>query len=185
MLKIRRLKRYRTAKYPRRKYVPKVPVPAGELIRRGGVSLLLLALIENLGCENPFGGGSGVTGPPPVRADLITENEARQIIMPVFTDNGISLDEDYRLAFQPNEPDSTILYIDGYNDSLRVGYEYFTEQDDDTFTPLVKSALVDSLNANGPYIKTVGSITDNPYNREGLELIIEAFIDTLKAHGII
>lgn len=185
MLKIRRLKRYRTAKYPRRKYAPKVPGLVDGLIRRGGVSLVLLALIENLGCDNPFGGGGvGVTGPPPVAPDMVTENEARQIITQVFTGTGISLDENYRLAFQPSEPDSTILYVDGYNDSLRVGYEYLTPQDV-IFTQSVRSALADSAKASGPYIKTIGETIDNSNNRENLEMEIEAFIDTLKAHGII
>ena len=183
MLKIRRIKRYRTAKYPRRKYAQNKPGPAGDLLKRGGVSLVMLSLIEALGCDNN-GGGIGVTGPPPIVPDTVTENEARQIITQVFTSEGIVLNEDYRLAFQPSEPDSTVLWVDGYNDSLRVGYEYVYGSDHNTFGPVL-NALADSAEASGPYIKTVSEYLDNPPALENLELEIEAFIDTLKAHGVI
>lgn len=183
MLRIRPVKSYRAAKYPRRKYRARVPGPGSDLLKRGGVSLLLLAFIEGLGCEDNVV-TNGITGPPPIPGDMITENEARQIVTRVFTDNGIGLIEDYRLAFQPDEPDSTILFVDGYNDSLRVGYEYVTDPDYPTFGP-AWAALADSAEADGPYIRTVTEYTDDPRSVEIIELEIEAFIDTLKARGVI
>lgn len=183
MLRIRPVRRYRAAKYPRHKYAAHVPGPGSDLLKRGGVSLMLLAFLEGLGCEDNVV-TTGATGPPPIDPDMITETEARQIITQVFTDNGIGLVEDYRLAFQPGEPDSTILFVDGYNDSLRVGYEYVTDPDYSTFGP-AWAALADSAEADGPYIRTVSEYTDEPRSVEVLELEIEAFIDTLKSRGVI
>ncbi len=185
MLRIRRLKRYRTARYPRRNYAPWKSGPAEDLLKRGGASLVLLSIIEALGCGDVT---TGTTGPPPVRPDLMTENEARQIITQVFTNNGIVLDEDYRLVLQPylpDMPDPVVLYIDGYNDSLRVGYEYVTGQDYDTFTRQVVDALSDSAETGGMHIKTVDEVFDFSSSREELEQIIESFMDTLRAQGVI
>ena len=82
-------------------------------------------------------------------------------------------------------PDSTVLYIDGYNDSLRVGYEYIADKDRDDFTYDVVDALADSTEADGPYIKTVNEVIDHSSSQDHLELTVESFIDTLKAHGVI
>lgn len=183
MLRIQRVRRYNTAKYPRREYTARAPGPGSDLLKRGGVSLLLLAFLEGIGCEDNVV-TNGTTGPPPIPGDMITENEARQIITRVFTDNGIGLIEDYRLAFQPDKPDSTILWVDGYNDSLRVGYEYITNPDYSTFGP-ARAALADSAEADGPYVKTINQLEDTPHKLEIFELYIETFIDTLKARGVI
>lgn len=177
MLKVRRLKRYRTAKYPRHEYISKEPGPADELLKLGGTSILLLALMENSGCA--------VTGPPPVDPDMITENEARQIITQVFDENGITLDEDYQLVLRSSANDSILFNVDGFNDSLQVGYEYFAVPNDNPFDQTAYEALNDSAQASGPYVKTLDEIPrDVPY-RDLLERRVEAFIDSLKAHGII
>lgn len=186
MLKVRRLARYRAAKYPRWNYAPWKPGPAADLLRRGGVSLTLLSLIEALGCDN--GITTGTTGPPPVMPDLMTENEARQIITQVFTNNGITLGEDYRFVLQPYPPeipDSVVLSVDGYNDSLRVGYEYVTGRDHDTFTAQVLDALSDSAETGVTHIKTVNQVSDLPSSRDHLEYIFESFMDSLRAQGVI
>jgi hypothetical protein len=181
VLKIRRMARYSAARYPRGPYKPNQPGTVESLAKRGGATLLLLALYEACG-------DSGVTGPPPVMPDMVTESEARQIITGVFDRNGIDLEEDYRLVFQMGPGDSVVLDVDGFNDSLLVGYEYVVPDDRSTFNDEVRDSLRQAANNTGPYIKTLEAMDkypgDDSYIRR-LETQIEAFVDTLKAHGVI
>ena len=181
MLKIRRIARYTDAKYPRGPYHPyRRGVPAS-LATRGAATLFLLALYE--ACD-----GTGVTGPPPVVPDLVTESEARSIITSVFDRNGIALDEDIRLVLQMGPADSAVLDIDGYSDSLRVGYEYISPEDRATFTGEVLDSLLRAEITAGPYIKAVDAVEKEPGDDsyiQRLESTIEAFIDSLKANGVI
>jgi len=179
MLNVRRLKRYRTAKYPQKDYALKETHCVDDLIKRGGTSLLVMSIIEAAGC------GYGGSGPPPVMPDLVTETEARQIITRVFGHHGITLDEDYHLVLRSSANDSILVNVDGFNDSLRVGYEYYSEQDHYPFNHMAYKALNDSAQASGPYVKTLDGVPlDIPY-RDLLERRVEAFIDSLKSHGII
>lgn len=179
MLRVRRLKRYHKAKYPRKEYTVNEPNAADDLIKRCGVSLLVMSIIETVG--SCYGG----SGPPPVMPDLVTETEARQIITRVFGRYGISLDENYPLVLRSGANDSIRVNVDGFNDSLRVGYEYYSEQDYNPFNNTADKALNDSAQASGPYVKTLDGIPlDSPY-RVLLERRVEAFIDSLKSHGII
>lgn len=181
MLTIRRVKRYRVARYPRGRYSDYTPPLPESLVKRGAVSLFALAALETLGCDS----GNGVTGPPPLPPDLVTENEARQIIEQVFVDNGVQLGRDLPFILHLAADDSVTLDLDGFNSPLRVGYEYVIENDWATFTPQVWNALDSLANENGPYIKPVEAIEETGDYSSVLRATVQEFIDTLKAHGVI
>lgn len=183
MLKIRRVSRYSSAKYPRGSFRPYRRGVAESMATRGAATLLLLALYE--ACSDS---GNGVTGPPPLPPDMVTESEARQIITGVFDRNGIDLEEDFRLVFQMGPGDSVVLDVDGFNDSLRVGYEYVAPDDRQVFAPEVIDSLWQAASGGGPFIKTLDAgykYHGNTQYIEELELQIEEFIDSLKANGVI
>ncbi len=154
MLTIRRVKRYRKARYPRGRYSDYTPPLPESLVKRGAVSLFALAALEIARLRH----WNGTTGPPPLPPKLVTENEARQIIEQVFVDNGVQLERDLPFILHLAADDSVTLDLDGYNSSLRVGYEYVIENDWATFTPQVWNALDSLANENGPYIKPVRAI---------------------------
>jgi hypothetical protein len=185
MLTIQQVKRYCIARYPKEVYSRKGRSLPKTLLERGAVSLVMLALLEF--CDH--GGlraGVGMMGPPPALPELLTENEARQIIEHVFADNGVVLDNDVRLVLHYGQNDSAELILDGFNDSLEVGYEYAYSREDTVFTANVREALEDSLaNNDAPYIKVLNSIHKYPGQQEFLEHAVEQFIDTLQAHGVI
>jgi hypothetical protein len=180
MLEIRRVNRYQTARYPIGRYVRNVPPLPESLVKRGAMSLLALAVLETLSCDN----GTGTTGPPPTPPDLMTENEARQVIEQVFADSGIQMERDLRLIVHLAGNDSLDLVLDGYNDSLQVGYEYvYSPEDRESFDPHARQALDSLVAETGPYIEP---IDDWPKGYESyLRMEVDAFIDTLKSHGII
>jgi hypothetical protein len=178
MLRIRQVKTYRIAKYPQGEYRPKQQHPAVGVATQGILSVLLLALVDS--CEGP-----GTTGPPPIAPDLLTENEARILVEKVFNNNSIQLTRDYKLEVALGDNDTLSLDLDGYNDSLQVGYEYIGQGDELTFKNSVVNTL-DSLNSeSGPYIDPIPpTYTDQEY-REYLEKSVQEFIDSLKAEGVI
>jgi hypothetical protein len=181
VLTIRRVKRYRRARYPKGRYSDYTPPLPESLVKRGAISLFALAALESLGCDS----GNGVTGPPPLPPDLVTENEARQIIEQVFVDNGVRLERDLPFILHLAADDSVTLDLDGYNDSLRVGYEYVLNQDGDAFTEPVWMALDSLANENGPYIDPIDAVDDVEGYSAVLRATVQEFIDTLKARGVI
>ncbi len=176
MLKVEPIAVYRIARYPRGRYYSK-PIPLPLLLaKKGIVPAALMLILES--CD-----GTGTTGPPPIEPEFITEQEARQAINIIFAGNGISLDEDVPIRFDLGGNDSTDLVIDGFNSDLRVGYEYITGRDDTSFTPQVIEALDEAAEGAGPYIKPAFRAYE--YELEELQETMRAFIDTLKAHGVI
>lgn len=179
MLEIRRVTRYRKARYPRGRYSVYTPPLPESFVKRGAVSLFALAAIESLGCD------TGTTGPPPVWPGFVTEEGARQVIEQVFADNGIQLERDLPFILHLAADDSVELSLDGFNDSLRVGYEYILEEDWQTFTDQVSDVLDSLANETGPYVKPVPATTRFDDSATYLRATVQEFIDTLKAHGII
>jgi len=179
-LEIRRLTRYTIAKYPRGQYREKAPVFAESLVKRGAVSLAMLALLESSACDE-----TGTTGPPPVMPKLVTENEARQIITQAFGTYGIDLHEDVGLMLHFGQNDSMQLTLDGFKSSLGVGYEYISGLDGEEFTPAVRNALDSLLDEQGPYITSIDAVETKQDYETILREAVDEFIDTLKAHGII
>ena len=174
MLKIEQVQRYTIARYPARGRYRAAPSLCGNLMKGSAASLVMFAILES--CD-----GTGTTGPPPVPPDMITENEARQVIERIFADSSITMTNDVPYMVHFSNGDSAGVTLDGFNDSLQVGYEYITEDDFIEYTTEVGRALDSLLNENGPYIETV-RVT---YSQRNIEIQIEAFIDTLKANGVI
>jgi hypothetical protein len=129
--------------------------------------------------------GVGVTGPPPVMPEMVTENEARQAIRSVFLDNGIQLEEDFAMVFRWAQ-DSLALSLDGFNDSLQVGYEYVDFYGEPiSYTTDFRTALSEAKAGDGPYIELVGPTPEEPAGLDALQTEIQTFIDALRAQGII
>ncbi|MBI4720717.1 MAG: hypothetical protein HY770_05775 [Chitinivibrionia bacterium] len=182
MLTIRRVNRYRSARYPAGRWVKCEPRLPESLVRRGAASLFALAVLETLSCDNR----NGVVGPPPLPPELVTENEARLVIEQVFEDNGIPMERDVLLMLRLAGGDSVGIELDGFNDSLRVGYEYISYPEDrGEFNWHVRETLDSLFSEDGPYIKGIDTWGKYDGFESILRLEIEAFIDTLKSHGII
>jgi hypothetical protein len=176
MLRLKSRRFYRVAKYPRKRFTPYRKSDTAALVQKGGLALMLSALLD--ACD-----GTGVTGPPPVEPDLVTENEARSVIEAVFTDNGITMINDVPVVLKWSPQDSTTLVLDGFNDSLRVGYEYHSSYN--RFLPEENQAIEDAIEGDGPWIRVIDTQSKDPGASTRIRLDIEAFIDTLKANGII
>ena len=184
MLRIRRVRKYSVAKYPEKVYSRRSSRLPKVVFGGGAASLAMLILLDS--CDGLGGRGIGMMGPPPAMADMLTENEARQIIEHVFSNRRVVLDNDVRLVLHYGQNDSAEVVLDGYNDSLEVGYEYICDPEDTTFTAEVKEALEDSLASHeAPSIKVLDSIRKFPGHQEYLEQAVEQFIDTLQANGVI
>ena len=110
---------------------------------------------------------------------MLTENEARAVITNVFTGNGIQLTPDVTISIVGSHGGTTDVVLDGYNDSLRVGYEYVSPSDAASFTSEVIARINADAAGSGPYIKTEAQ----QFGADELEYLTQAFIDTLKAHG--
>jgi hypothetical protein len=181
MLRIRRIESYSIARYPEVEFKPWRQPAGATLVRNGALSAALLLMLES--CEGGgfvgFGGGTGTTGPPPVYPDFLTENEARTVINKVFVDNGIPLEADILMSIVDSRHNTVNVVLDGYNDSLRVGYEYVTGTDPLTFTPQVIESIKMNTAGSGPYI----GIAPAEKHEVDLETLMQAFIDTLKAQG--
>lgn len=174
MLKIEQVERYTIARYPAHGRYRAASSLCGNLMKGGAASLVMLAILES--CD-----GFGTTGPPPVPPEMITENEARQVIERVFSDSSITMTNDVPYMVHFSNGDSAGVTLDGFNNSLQVGYEYLTEDDFIEYTVEVRRALDSLMNENGPYIEAVGETRWE----EHIEGQIEAFIDMLKANGVI
>ena len=178
-LKIKRVKRYTVPKYPREHY-RRSKQTAAERLARGGVSTFLLLALQEA-CD-----GGGVTGPPPVEPDMVTENEARQVIKQLFAEHGVALQEDVQVLFNLLNGTPVGFVADGYNDSLRVGYEYMNPDWEREYVPEPsRVALEKGDNAEGAFVKFVDSMEKSSDYAAILRSQIEAFISVLKANGII
>lgn len=124
MLRIKPLEKYAIPRYPRGNYVARPSGLPWDRIGGGIASAALLALLES--CPD----GGGVTGPPPPLPNCVTENEARLVINRVFTENGIEMEEEVLLTAEYTEGNTVSVELDGYNQDMNVGYEYFSYDED-------------------------------------------------------
>jgi hypothetical protein len=176
MLEIKPVTRYSVPKYPQGVY-SECPDFISLATPRGAMTAAVLALLLESSC------GGGQTGPPPLPPDMITESEARTVIDQVFANAGIDLVNDYQLRLETQPGDTADLSIDGYNDSLEVGYEYLYQYDWDTFIPDVRATLDSLADDSGPYVK---AIDEKPAGSNAvLRAIAQEFIDSLRASGAI
>jgi hypothetical protein len=180
MMRIKRIRRYKRAKYPKGRYRRRKRSVVGSAAQGSLSSLLIMALTE--ACE---GTGVGVTGPPPIMPEMVTENEARQVINRVFLDNGVSLQQDFPLVFKWAQ-DSLAFSVDGFNPTLNVGYEYVNpEGESPSLSQDFRTALEAAGNADGPFIEAVGPTVKDLNYEAALENEVLNFIQKLKGLGII
>ena len=176
MLEIKPVKSYKLPRYPQGSYYETPQHYPWNLVTVGVASTALLAL---LGCSSNY----GVVGPPPLPPKYITESEARIIINQVFAQNGIQLDDDVPYSLVTGNR-TIALELDGFNEQLKLGYEYISSAEDwETFTPEVVTALDEacaSKNAS-PCIE----IIQPTENKEYLENAVQEFIAELRSTGVL
>ena len=184
MLRINKIKKYQRARYPKVYYYRRRPAVHDNVAKYGLGAAMIIAALENVGCD-PV----GTTGPPPVLPDMVTENEARAVVDPLFAAEGATLQNDVNVKIEMTPGDSVELEIDGYNASLKVGYEYIARSDSVNeyliFTEDVRARLDTLFGQDGPYIKMIGPINKLTGYDVMLETITQSFIDSLKARGVI
>jgi hypothetical protein len=177
MLQIKRITRYNLPRYPRGGQYICPPSTVGAKIRDVSALLALAALIES--CDDHT--TSGVPIPP----NFISEVNARRVITNVFTARNIALDSNQVVTIPLDGVDTLVLNVDGFNDSLQVGYEYILWDDALEFTPAVSSVL-DSLNHHAtPHVLTVDAEPRGANAEAHLQQVVQQFLDSLGAHGVI
>jgi len=177
MLQIKQITRYDFPRYPPcGQYVCPPSTTGGKV--RDVVALLALAALLDACDERPLGG-------VPVPPKYVSEVDARQIINQVFIDRDITLDSSQIVSIPMGAHDTLTLNVDGFNDSLQVGYEYVYWDDQLQFTPPV-CATLDSLNlASTPHILTVDAEPDKAGAEMHLQKVVEDFLDSLAEQGVI
>ncbi|PKK83167.1 MAG: hypothetical protein CVT49_10180 [candidate division Zixibacteria bacterium HGW-Zixibacteria-1] len=184
MLKHERIAKYNRARYPKYYFYRRIPAMHENIVKYGLGAAVIITALENIGCI-----GNGIAGPPPIPPGMVTENEAREVVDSVFSANGINLTEDVILKIETAPGDSVELSVDGFNDSLKTGYEYISIEDsirdNDEYTPEVISRLNELTAQDGPYIKTIEPVYKDDDYKKHLETVVGEFIDTLKARGVI
>ncbi len=178
MLEIKKVRRYKIACYPAGIYHTNKGNSASIFLKEGLATAAIMTVLESCG-------GVGVVGPPPLPPDLITENEARLAINKIFKNNNITLKPDFSLKIEQAPGDSVSINLDGYNDTLRVGYEYISASEGSAFTPAIIQKLDSLASDSGPYIRALEAVPDDAYDRALLKNAVQEFIDTLMAHGVI
>jgi len=177
MLQIKRIIRYDLPRYPRCGQYVCPPRSSGAFVRDAAALLALAALLDACD-ERPLGG-------VPVPPRYVSEIDARQIMNQVFADRDITLDSSQVVTIPIGVHDTLTLNVDGFNDSLQVGYEYILWDDQEQFTPDVSRTL-DSLNlAATPHILTVDAELDKAGAEAHLQLVVQEFLDSLAAQGVI
>ena len=113
---------------------------------------------------------------------MLTEQEARSFIKQIFNKNGIQMEEDAPYVIS-SENGTITLDLDGYNKQLKIGYEYLSAEDLESFTPEMIANLKDT---SGAFIQTI----DRHYYYDSkdtafkdIEKSVQAFITNLKANG--
>jgi hypothetical protein len=179
MLKVKRVRKYSVAKYPPGNYQEPPEHLLPDLLKDSAMAAFMMLLVESC--------GGTTTGGVPNAPEIVTETEARSIVDHVLQNNGIAWQNDVPLTLGFGSGDTVHLVVDGYNDSLRVGYEYVTGNDNATFTPRVTAALDSVAKTQGPYIKIIEQTYKHDDSEYGqiLEILMQQFLDTLKAHGVI
>jgi hypothetical protein len=176
MLQIKQIARYELPKYPRGGEYIHPPRTSAALLRDAAVLIAVATVLDS--CVPPLMGKLALP-------KYVTELDARQAIGEVFATQGVKLKPDRTVAVRFGQSDSLVLSIDGFNDSLQVGYEYVSVDDRAMFTPGV-CARLDSLNRSAsPHILTVDAEVQQDGAEAHLRQVVETFLDSLKAQGVI
>jgi len=125
-----------------------------------------------------------------VAMDIITENEARTIIKQVFEKHGIKLEEDVPYIYTARDGKQVELNLDGYNSTLKVGYEYLSEEDRKERQHFYELQRLGSFDES--YIRVLHTEAweaenehSHVYAKKVIEHNIEEFIANLRATGLL
>lgn len=176
-IQIKSLTKYSVPVYPQITYYHHETNSTVKTLKQGAILSLLTAIL--LGCKE-----NGVTGPPPVEPDMITEQGAREIIEEVFSNENIQFENDIIKRIIVGS-DTADVSIDGVNDSLNIRYQYESKDDynaDQSQIDLLH-AYDDSTDQEHFFLLPLGG-GGHQYEEE-LMFKTEVFIDSLKALGII
>lgn len=176
MLQIKQITTYNLPRYPQCGQYVCPPRSSVALVRDAAALVAMAALLDSCMWHT-----TGVPPPP----EFVSEFNARQTIEKVFSSRGIALAADQLITVPGLNSDSLSLVVDGFNDSLQVGYEYVVDQDWVAFPSEVCDRL-DSLNRTAtPHITAIQA----PWQAEDAEAylrrVVEAFLDSLKSQGVI
>jgi hypothetical protein len=139
---------------------------------------ILIILLIMPGCNDD----DAIQKPKP--PEYVSEADAREVIIQAFADNNISLETDFPMQINIPVIGNITAIVDGFNDSLNVGYEYVNITE--VYDMACPSNAFDSMAAaDGPFIRMISPrLTMVEY--QGLfRNIIQNFIDSLKVRGII
>ncbi len=134
MLRVKQVRNYRVAKYPRATYQHPPTFAVPDLLKHSAAATVMMFLLESCDFSKP------TSGLP--RVDFVTETEARQVLNNVLQRNGISFKSDVVINLDLGIHGSGVLVVDAYNDSLRVGYEYLLAEDVGSFDGTVTMRLI-------------------------------------------
>jgi hypothetical protein len=176
MLQIRRVDRYDLPRYPRYGQYVLPPNSTGAKVRDAVALVVVAASLES--CIPPIMG-------VPIHPYNVSELDARQTIDAAFAERGIKLSTDRSVAVPLSKKDTVKLEIDGYNDSLQIGYEYISYGDRAAFTSEVCYVLDKLKRTASPHIATLQPVVEGVDAQAHLRQIVAAFLDSLKAQGAI
>ncbi|MBK7142756.1 MAG: hypothetical protein IPH75_11825 [bacterium] len=121
---------------------------------------------------------------------MLSEVDARATIVKAFASQNIALTPDQQLAIPLGSDDVAIVTADGYNDQLRIGFEYITSEDRHEFTEQVRQSI-DKSNLEGPqHILTINAQpgclnTQDNSTEVHLRQVVNDFLASLRAQGVI
>jgi hypothetical protein len=171
MLTVKKIRKYTVPRYPKGEYFKKKNSQASKFLTTGILSASVMGMLDSCIIEP---GLTGEVAPPP----LITEDSAKKIINQVFLDRGIALREDAEHLFIHNGRNSIKINLDGYNDSLKTGYEYVSRPEDSIIANKDFNQFSSTPNSNIKFIEQKFQSEE-----EQLEDIIIDFIDSLISRG--
>lgn len=174
MLKVRQITRYDVPLYPRDGNFETSP-PSHILFRLGSVTAAIAIVTQSCTCMGP---------PPPPR--LIGERDARRAITSLFAARQVELKADQPITLKISQPDSLVISLDGYDPKTQVGYEYLSNKDRDSIPGAYRAQLDSTRIESTPHILVIDAQYASYYDRgQKLVDIVENFLDSLKAQGVI
>lgn len=180
MLSIKPLRRYDLAKYPLAGHYQAPPQTYAGLARNAIALAALAGLLESC-----FPIAGKLPAPP-----MLSEVDARATIMKAFASQNITLSPDQQLAVLDGSDTLAVVTADGYNEQLKIGFEYITPADRNEFYEQVRQSL-DRTKLDGPvHILTIDaqpSCSNTQDNSAELHLqqVVNDFLASLRAQGVI
>ncbi|MEW5924360.1 MAG: hypothetical protein AB1746_10265 [Candidatus Zixiibacteriota bacterium] len=190
MLKIKTLNKYNLARYPREHFYKKPAGKMGLVLKYSPIAFSLLVLFEgcDLDCSSKSGlkrNRVGVTGPPPMASDFVTENEAREIINNAFKNKNLEVESDVVFDFVLNNGEIRHLILDGYDKKSEIGYEYIGPDDFMEIDYKAREELSDPRMVDKPNILIIDPHSKTEEYQKEIRQKVESFIDSLKSEGFI